>query len=50
MTTEIVISAFVGLFAAIIGAGVLAIGWRVTHRNEMERSRTAKSKELTVKY
>jgi hypothetical protein len=50
MTTELIVSAFVGLFAALIGAAIVAMGWRVTHRYEMERGRAAKRRELKVQY
>jgi len=50
VSTELIVSAFVGLFAALIGAGIVAVGWRVTHRFEMERSRAAKRRELKVQY
>jgi hypothetical protein len=50
MTTELIVSAFVGLFVALIGAAIVAVGWRVTHRYEMERVRAAKRRELKVHY
>ncbi len=50
MPTELLVSSFVSLFAAIMAGGAVVIGWKVTHRNEMERSRAAKRRELKVQY
>jgi hypothetical protein len=50
MTMEILITALVSIFAAIIGASVVVVGWNVTHRNEMNLERAAKRRELQVEY
>ncbi len=50
MTTELLVSSFVGLSTAIVATAAVVIGWKVTHRNETERSRAAKRRELKVQY
>lgn len=50
MASELIVSALVGLVAALIGAVIVAVGWLVTHRFEVERSRAAKRRELMIQY
>jgi hypothetical protein len=50
MTLELLISSMVGLFAALIGAAVIAIGWKVAHRQESERDRATKRRDMRIQY
>jgi hypothetical protein len=48
--TELLVNAVVGVLAALIGAAVIVVGWRVEHRRETERDRTAKRHDLRVQF
>lgn len=50
MALEIILSAAVGLLAALVGAGVLVVGWSVSHRRALERSLAAQRRELRVRF
>lgn len=50
MTSELVISAFVGLFSSVIAAAIIAIGWWVSHKQTIERDVINKRRDQTVHY
>ena len=50
MPADILINSFVGIAAALIGAGVIVVGWKVAHRQELERDIVAKRRELRIQY
>jgi hypothetical protein len=50
MTTEIWMNAIVGVSSALIGGGVIALGWRVAHRQEVQRDQLAKRRELRLQF
>lgn len=50
MMTDLLVSSVVGLLAALIGAAVVVTGWKVAHRQEMDRDRATKRRELKVQY
>ncbi len=48
--TEIWVNALVAVSSALIGAGVVAVGWRVAHRQDMTRDQLAKRRELRLQF
>lgn len=50
MPNDILLSSFVGLAAALIGAAVIVLGWKVAHRQEFRRDIAAKQRELRIQY
>lgn len=50
MPVDLLVNSFVGLAAALIGAAVIVFGWKVAHRQELERDITAKRRELRIQY
>jgi hypothetical protein len=50
MSIDIVASSLVGILAAVIGAVVIVLGWRVAHRQEMERARANEKRRQRIEY
>lgn len=50
MPADLLMNAIVTLIAALIGFVVVVWGWKVVHRQELERDIAAKRRELRVKY
>jgi len=47
---DLLVNSAVGLTAALIGAAVIVLGWKVAHRQELERDIVAKRRELHIQY
>lgn len=47
---DVLINSFVGLAAALIGAIVIIVGWKVAHKQQLERDIEAKRLEMRIQY
>ncbi len=48
--SELIVNSIVQIAVAIIAALVIVAGWQVVHRQEMQRDRDAKRRDLRVEY
>jgi hypothetical protein len=50
VTLDALVDSSIGLIAALIGVSALMFGWKVTHRQELQRDLAAKRRELRIQY
>jgi hypothetical protein len=48
--SELIVNSIVQIAVAIIAAIVIVVGWRVVHRQEMQRDRDSKRRDLRIGY